>query len=126
MSTKELVEKINTTFAEGDTEGFLSFCTDDVQWTMVGDRTVKGKEAIRQWMSAAAGGEQEPPNFTVNRIIAEDDFVTAYGDMTMKGKDGNEVPYSYCDVYRFQGDKVSELNSYVIKTDGSNEQNNNN
>jgi len=26
-------------------------------------------------------------------------FVTAYGEMTMREKDGNTVPYEYCDIY---------------------------
>ncbi|MCM2359336.1 MAG: nuclear transport factor 2 family protein [Geobacteraceae bacterium] len=46
--SKEIVEKVNTAFAENNLEGFLSFCADDVKWTMVGDKTVTGKDAIRQ------------------------------------------------------------------------------
>lgn len=49
---KEIVEKVNAAFAEGSTEKFLSFCADDVEWTMVGDKAVKGKDAIRQWMAS--------------------------------------------------------------------------
>ena len=40
---KEIVEKVNASFAEGEMEGFLSFCADDLVWTMVGSKTVKGK-----------------------------------------------------------------------------------
>jgi hypothetical protein len=29
-------------------------------------------------------GNMEPPKFTVNNVIAEGDFVVAYGEMTMK------------------------------------------
>jgi len=61
--------------------------------------------------------DTEPPKFTVNNIIAEGDFVTAYGDMTMKDKDGRTVPYAYCDIYRFREGKVVELSSFVIKTE---------
>src|SRR4030095_4665124 len=101
MSTnnKEIVEKVNASFAEGGIEGFLSFCADDVAWTMVGHKTVKGTTAIREWMAAM---DIEPPKFTVDNIIAEGDFATAYGDMTMKDKDGKWEPYAYCDVYRFR------------------------
>lgn len=38
---KEIVEKVNSAFLEGNFEGFLSFCAEDVEWTIVGDRTVK-------------------------------------------------------------------------------------
>jgi ketosteroid isomerase-like protein len=38
----------------GNHEGFLSFCADDMEWTFVGDKTLKGKEAVRQWMATTA------------------------------------------------------------------------
>ena len=110
---REVIQKVNDAFAKGDTEGFLSFCTDDVQWTMVGDETVKGKDAIRKWMNSMPA---EPPAFTVDNVIAEGDFVVARGDMTMKDKDGTPGSYAFCDVYRFRGDKIAELNAFVVKT----------
>jgi ketosteroid isomerase-like protein len=111
---KEIVEKVNASFAEGGVEGFLSHCADDVVWTMVGNKTTRGKKAIREWMASM---DMEPPKFTVDNIIADGDFVTAYGDMTLKEKDGKTVPYSYCDIYRFREGKIAELNSFVIKTE---------
>lgn len=115
---KEILEKVNASFAEGSTEGFLSFCADDVQWTMIGDKTVKGKEAIRQWMASM---KMEPPKFTVANVIAEGDFVAAHGDMTMTDKDGKTVPYSYCDIYRFRDGKIVELSSFIVKTEAKGE-----
>lgn len=111
---KEIVEKVNASFAEGGVEGFLSHCSDDVVWTVVGNETTRGKNAIREWL---AWMNMEPPKFTVDNIIADGDFVTAYGDMTMKEKDGKTVPYAYCDIYRFRDGKIVELNSFVIKTE---------
>lgn len=112
---KEIVGRVNAAFAENDLEGFLSFCADEVKWTMVGGKTVDGKDAIRRWMASMEFG---PPDFTVDNVIAEGDFVAAHGDMTMKEKDGKAISYSYCDIYRFHGDKIVELRSFVIKTEG--------
>ena len=114
VNNKAIVEKVNAAFAEGSTEGFLACCADDVAWTMVGDTTVQGKDAIRQWM--ASMGLMEPPQFTVHNVIAEGDFVTAYGDMTMQDKDGAVVPYAYCDIYHFRGEKIVALRAFVIPT----------
>lgn len=111
---KEIVEKVNASFAEGGMEGFLSHCADNVVWTIFGDRTVKGKIAIREWMASM---DMEPPKFTVDNIIAEGDFVVAHGDMTMKEKDGKTVPYAYCDLYRFRDGKIVELSSFIVKTE---------
>ena len=33
----------------------------------------------------------------------------------MKDKDGKAGQYSYCDIYRFQNEKIVELNSFVVK-----------
>jgi uncharacterized protein (TIGR02246 family) len=113
---KEIVRKVDAAFAENNVEGFLSFCADDVEWTMIGEKIVRGKDAIRKWMASM---NAEPPKFTVANVIGEGDFVTAYGEMTMKDKDGETVPYSYCDIYRFRGDKIVELRSFVMKTKAS-------
>ena len=121
VKNKEIVEKVNAAFAEGSIEGFLSFCADDVVWTMVGDKIVKGKDAIRQWM--ASMGKMEPPKFTVANVIAEGDFVAAHGEITMKDKDGKAAPYSYCDIYHFREDKIVELRAFVIKTEAKYETN---
>ena len=116
QKNKDTVKKVNDSFLEGNFEGFLNYCTDDVQWTIVGDVSNRGKETIRQWMNSM--GDQEPPKFTViDPVIADGDFVAARGDMTMKDKDGNEGQYSYCDIYRFSGDKIAELTSFVVKTE---------
>ena len=113
-TNKEIVEKVNVSFAQGGIEEFLSHCAEDVVWTMVGHKTTKGKNAIREWMASM---DIETPKFTVDNIIAEGDFVTAYGDMTMKEKDGKIVPYAYCDIYRFRDGKIAEVNSCVLKTE---------
>ncbi|MEH1994067.1 nuclear transport factor 2 family protein [Nostoc sp.] len=48
---KAILEEANAAIAEGNNEGFLSCCTDDTEWTFVGDKTLKGKEAVRQYMA---------------------------------------------------------------------------
>lgn len=112
---KEIVEKVNAGFAENDPEVFLSNCAEDVVWTMIGEKTNNGKQAVRDWMKSM--GDMEPPKFTVDNLIADGNLVVATGDMTMKGKDGKPGSYAYCDIYRFAGDKIAELNSFVIKTE---------
>src|SRR5262245_54129050 len=111
---KEIVETVNAAFAANNLDGFLAQCADDVEWTMVGEKTCKGKAAIRDWMKAMPA---EPPVFSVATLIAEGDMVMAQGDMTMNEKDRKAVPYAYCDIYRFRGDKIVDLKSFVIKRD---------
>jgi uncharacterized protein len=116
MSTtnKEIVRRIDAAFAENNLEGFLAFCSDNVVWNMVGDRTVKGKDAIRQWMGSMMG--KEPPQFSARTVVAEGDHVMSQGDMTMKDESGAPTDYEYCDIYRFSNGKVVAISSFVIKT----------
>jgi ketosteroid isomerase-like protein len=112
---KDIVQRINEGFAENNLEKVLSFCTDDITWTMVGDTTVRGKEPIRQWMASM---DPQPPQLRIQQTIAEADTVVARGDMMMQErKDGPSIPYTFCDIYRFAGDKVVELTAFVIRTD---------
>jgi len=111
---KAILEQANAAIATGNYEGFLSFCTDDTKWTFVGDKTLNGKEAVRQYMAKTY---IEPPKFKIANLIAEGDFVTALGDITLKDADGKAEHYSYCDVWRFRGDKMVELRAFVIKTE---------
>ena len=112
---KEIVQQINDGFRANDLEKVLSFCTDDLVWTMVGDTTVQGKDAIRKWMASM---NPQPPQFTIQSAVAEGEFVITRGDMTMPDKkNGASIPYTFCDIYRFAGDKVAELTAFVIRTD---------
>lgn len=114
FNNKEILEKANAAITEGDYEGFLSFCTDDTEWTFVGDETLRGKQAVRQYMAMAYA---EPPKFMVEDLIAEGNFVTAIGKISMKDKDGKLIDYSYCDVWRFHNDKMAALRAFVIRTE---------
>jgi ketosteroid isomerase-like protein len=112
LTNKQIVERVNDAFARGDVESFLSYCDDNVVWTMVGAESVRGKDAIRKWMGSAP---PEPPKFSVDTVVAEGDHVTAIGNMTMK-EEGKVVPYSYCDVWTFKNGAIVELRAFVIKT----------
>ncbi len=116
LNNKAILEKANAAITEGNHEGFLSFCTDDTEWTFVGDQTLHGKEAVRQYMAKAYA---EPPTFIVEKLIAEAEFVTATGKISMKDEHGKMIDYAYCDVWRFRDGKMAELTAFVIET-GSN------
>ncbi|EJL89720.1 ketosteroid isomerase-like protein [Polaromonas sp. CF318] len=111
-SHKETLQKASAAIVKGDYEGFLNFCTEDTQWTFVGDRTLRGKEAVRQWMAATY---KEPPKFEVHHMIAEGDFVAALGEITLKDDAGKAVRHAYCDVWRFRDGRMAGLRAFVIE-----------
>ncbi|MCW1925593.1 nuclear transport factor 2 family protein [Luteolibacter arcticus] len=112
-NNKATLTKANLAITQGDHEGFLSFCTEDTEWNFLGERTLKGKETVREWMATAY---VEPPKFKVTQLIADGDFVAALGEITLKDAEGKEADHSYCDVWRFRDGKICELKAFVIKT----------
>ena len=111
-NNKAILEKANAAITTGNNEGFLAFCTEDTKWTFVGDKVLDGKEAVRQWMRTAYA---EPPTFMVENLIAEGDFVTALGRISMKDENGEMADYTYCDVWQFREGKMAALQAFVIK-----------
>ena len=110
---KHIVKEINNAFAKGDPETFLSHCDDNVSWTMVGEKANRGKAAIRNWIASMK--DTEPPKLTLSKLIADDNAVVCSGDMLMKNKDGLAEENTFCDLYEFRGDKIVDLQSFVVK-----------
>src|SRR5690349_9303536 len=110
-SNKAILERANAAIMKGDNEGFLSYCTEDTEWVFIGDTVLRGKDAVRRYMATAY---LEPPRFMVENLIAEGEFLTAIGTITMKNEQGKMADYSYCDIWRFRDGKMAELKAFVI------------
>ncbi|WGQ10798.1 nuclear transport factor 2 family protein [Pedobacter gandavensis] len=108
---RQTLELANAAITEGNYEEFLFYCTQDTQWTFVGEQVLKGKDAVREYMTKVY---VEPPKFMVEHLIAEDDFVTAIGKIRMKGEQGDWDSYDYCDVWQFSEGKLHKLTAFVI------------
>src|SRR5262245_35705153 len=111
-TNKEIVERVNASFADNMPEVFLSYCANDVVWRMVGEKEYQGVIAIRDFMKSMEG--MEPQKISVDETVDSGDAVVSYGDMTMKGEDGKEAAYSFCDIYHFRNGKITELRSFVV------------
>jgi ketosteroid isomerase-like protein len=109
---KAILTQANEAVVRADYEAFLAHCTDDVKWTFVGEQTLRGKAAVRQYISETY---LEPPTFTVDQLIADDDFVIALGEIRIKDETGKRTHSSYCDVWRIRDGKLAELRAYVVE-----------
>lgn len=104
------LEQANAAIRAGDHEGFLSQCQEDLVWTTVGQDSLRGKSAVREWMRQ---NYIDPPQFTVAELIAEEDLVAALGTIQVE-IDGVSTTHSYCDVWRFRQGKMAELRAFVV------------
>jgi uncharacterized protein len=108
---KTILTRANAEVAKGNNEGFLSYCTEDVVWEFVGEQTLKGKAAVRRYMSETYIA---PPRFVISSLIADGDMVAALGDIILKDNDGRDVEHAFCDVWRVRGGKLAELRAFVV------------
>ncbi|PWS26212.1 ketosteroid isomerase [Pedobacter yonginense] len=113
-SNKTILKRANQAVAKGDYEGFLRYCTDDTNWTFIGDRVLNGKEKVRNWM---LDSYKQPPENIVENLIAENDYLTVIGHISVMNQDGITERFSYCDVWRFRDGKMAELRAFVIRSD---------
>ena len=111
---KKTLELANAAVTRGDHEAFLSYCTEDTKWDFVGEQVLEGKESVRRYMAETY---IEPPQFKVERLIAEGDMLAAIGKISLKDKHGKMASYSYCDVWNFRDGKMHELSAYVVAID---------
>jgi ketosteroid isomerase-like protein len=109
---KLLLMKANDAVSKGDYEAFLDCCTEDTKWLFVGDQVLNGKKEVRKWMSTTY---IKPPEFSVDHLIAENDYVTALGKITLINEKGTGAQHWYCDVWKFRDGKLAELTAFVME-----------
>lgn len=113
MTKKEtFLQKLNEAFAKSDTNYIADKVTDNIQWKIVGDQTIEGKEAFIKALEAMEA--DEPMELTLHHIITHGKEASVNGVMNIPGEDKS---YEFCDVYTFSGfknPKITEMTSYVI------------
>lgn len=113
---RRFLQRLQEAFASSDTTYIAEQVTDDVRWTIIGDRTIDGKEAF-----VAALKEMEvdaPMELSVGHIITNGDTASVDGTIRMPDHIGGGKAYAFCDVYELRGSenpKIKEMTSYVIE-----------
>ena len=109
MDNENIFIEANKALADGNYEAFLDYCSEDIKWERVGDRTFDGKAALINYLSTAYDGLI----FTTENYIKAEDFLVELGQIVNE-KDGVTKKSSYCDVWKFKQGLISEFTSFVI------------
>lgn len=112
-SNKPIVQRVNDAFKSGIMTDFTDCCTDDVRWTIVGTKTVTGKDEILRFMQYSAD-KILPGIIEIQDVFEEGERATCVGRMSMPQADGSRYQGTFCDVYHFRDGKIAELQSFVI------------
>ncbi|MDX1642668.1 MAG: nuclear transport factor 2 family protein [Balneolaceae bacterium] len=108
----QFLKKVNEAFAKSNIDFIVEHITEDIEWTVIGDFSVKGKKDFTDAMKKMAS--EQAFQLEIKNIITHGN--SAAVDGVMKSPDGKE--YAFCDVYKFSGfknPKIKKMTSYVLE-----------
>ena len=115
---KQLLQRVFSELAKGNSQAFVESLAEDVRWTITGatkwSKTYEGKQAVlTELLAPLRATFASQYTATAHRFIAEDDYVVVEFRGNVVTKKG--IPYNnaYCYVYRMAGGKVLELTEYL-------------
>lgn len=111
---KEKLRDLNIAFGKGDVPAISDQLTDDIEWEMVGDRTLSGKQSVLQELDKMK--EYTASELTIDHIITHGKAASCNGRFVMKN---NGDKYAFCDVYEFdksgKNARIKRMQSFGIK-----------
>lgn len=97
-------------FAEGDFDGVLSHCTEDVVWDNVPMKPIVGREAVQGFLEKFARGMSDP-QYERNHILERDGLVMVEG-VENYTKNGKRVRVPYMAAFEFRDGLISQWRDY--------------
>lgn len=107
---REFIKEFNIAFAKGNADFIIDHVSDDIIWTMHGDKKIEGRQAFAKGIHKMK--ECVAHELTLHSIITHGKEASANGEITMNGK-----THAFCDVYRFTNTTskiIKTMDSYVI------------
>jgi ketosteroid isomerase-like protein len=111
----ETTKKLSEEFSKGNFEFCYNYFTDDIQWNIVGGSIIKSKDAViaycNKMIVEMAGSKLNNTNY----IGGDDSLIAVQGYCDYVKENNGPGRVEYCDVYRFNGEKLQEITSYCIE-----------
>jgi ketosteroid isomerase-like protein len=122
MSTehnKDIVRRAIAALGRGDFTGFVADAADDFTFTIMGGdwlEPIQGKQRVREALEGLLTGllaNNGAIVMTIDRLIAEGDYVVEQARGQSRTKDGRDYNNTYCRVWRIVDGKVKSVNEYM-------------
>jgi|SRR5690554_4237536 len=110
----EFIKEFNIAFAKGNETFLLDSVTDDIIWSIIGEKDINGKDKFANELREMKGIQAS--ELKLDSILSHGKYGAANGLMIMP----NGEKYAFSDVYLFsntKGSKIKTITSYVIKID---------
>jgi uncharacterized protein len=116
---KQLLEQIYAELSRGSVQALLDSLADDIQWTIIGTTVLSGTshgkpdviEKILKPLRARLA--DSPIVFSIERLIAEGEYVVMQEHGQATAKNGKPYNNTYCIVCRIVDGQVKEMTDYI-------------
>lgn len=104
-------------FSKGNFSIAFPYLADEVEWNVVGDKIIKGKEHVIDFcIQTAAYFASVTTVFAIVNVITSADKVAINGTAEFINKENKTTSVSSCDVYLFENGLLTTITSYCIVT----------
>jgi ketosteroid isomerase-like protein len=105
--------ELSQQFSEGNFASCYDYFASDIQWKIIGDRMIKGKEDVMKFCKNMLK-ESANTTFKNSNMVVENNQIVVEGNCKFLNEDKTEGEVNYCDVYIFNEDKIAKITSYCI------------
>lgn len=113
---EEFIRDFNEAFSNNDLDFILNNMSDNIVWNMIGEKTIEGKKAVKEFMEPMS--KIETLELELLGIVSREQSAAAHGRMKIKDSSGGIKSFGFADFYEFEGiniPKVSKMTSYVVE-----------
>ena len=108
---KRLIKNISEAFAKGNIDFAEKYFAEDIQWNIIGEEPIKGKEQVLEIYKMS--DLESFPVVTIKNIITEGSYVVIQSSGKAVTKKGAPYHQTYCDVFGFDNNMLQEITTYL-------------
>ncbi|MFA7688054.1 MAG: nuclear transport factor 2 family protein [Moheibacter sp.] len=108
----EFLKEFNIAFAKGNIAYIAENVADEIDWNIIGDRKIEGKEKFKKELEKMKS--EKATELIIDQILSHGKEGAVNGIIKMQ----NGKKYAFSDFYKFQGAKgatIKSITSYVIE-----------
>ena len=111
---KSINKEVSEEFSKGNFEFAFNYFADDIEWNIVGAPVIKSKKDVIDYCNKMHA-EMSDTRLNNTNHIGDDDCIAVQGYCDYVKENNEPGRVEYCDVYKFNGEKLQEITSYCIE-----------
>ena len=108
------IKQISDTFSMGDLKSVYPYFDDEIQWNIVGAPVIIGKENVIAHCNKMLA-EMASSSMNNTHHVVTDNTVVVQGYSSFTNQDNTPGKVEYCDIFRFNDNKLVGITSYIIE-----------